>query len=168
MAGEKKETPIPASEIDQTPSTNSGKELEKTAPDGPSMFEDPEDYLRQFPELGKELKSLFRNITDLSDSKGKLISKSKTSGDPKGNTRTLGDFKILREIRSGGMGTVYEAEQMSLHRKVALKVLFSHLSLSKKAVKKFQREAEAAGRRGGGPSGLIRRYLAGRIDIRAL
>src|ERR1035438_835758 len=56
----------------------------------------------------------------------------------------LGDFEVLREIGRGGMGIVYEARQVSLNRKVALKVLGTTLGLTAKAVERFQREAEAA------------------------
>jgi serine/threonine protein kinase len=58
--------------------------------------------------------------------------------------RRLGDFEILREIGRGGMGVVYEAVQVSLGRKVALKVLSTSLGLTPQAVQRFQREAESA------------------------
>lgn len=60
--------------------------------------------------------------------------------------RQIGEFRIKRWIASGGMGTVYEAEQIPLNRTVALKVLPSHLSYSETAILKFRREAEAGGR----------------------
>ena len=58
--------------------------------------------------------------------------------------RRLGDFEIVRELGRGGMGVVFEARQLSLNRKVALKVLASGLGLTERAVERFRREAEAA------------------------
>ncbi|MCA8952588.1 MAG: serine/threonine protein kinase [Planctomycetes bacterium] len=56
----------------------------------------------------------------------------------------LGDYRILREVGRGGMGTVFEAEQVSLRRRIALKLLHEHLTWSPKAIERFRREAAAA------------------------
>ncbi len=59
-------------------------------------------------------------------------------------TSTLGDFRILREIGRGGMGVVYEAEQISLQRRVALKVLPFAAMLDRQQLQRFHNEARAA------------------------
>src|SRR5262249_4787165 len=51
---------------------------------------------------------------------------------------------ILREIGRGGMGVVYEAQQLSLGRHVAIKVLPSHALLDPRHLGRFQREARSA------------------------
>ena len=54
----------------------------------------------------------------------------------------LGDYRIIREVGRGGMGVVYEAEQVPLGRRVALKVLPSAGSLDARHRQRFQLEAQ--------------------------
>jgi serine/threonine-protein kinase len=56
----------------------------------------------------------------------------------------LGDFRILREIGRGGVGVVYEAEQITLGRRVALKVLPFAAMLGEQQLRRFKNEARAA------------------------
>src|SRR4029077_5350402 len=56
----------------------------------------------------------------------------------------IGDFRLLREVGRGGMGVVYEAEQISLNRRVALKVLPFAATMDPRQLQRFQNEARAA------------------------
>lgn len=58
--------------------------------------------------------------------------------------RTLGDYRVIREIGRGGMGLVFEAEQISLRRRVALKTLPMAALLDPKRLQRFRNEAHAA------------------------
>ncbi len=60
--------------------------------------------------------------------------------------QTLGDFRIVREIGRGGMGMIFEAEQISLKRLVALKILNPGFADSKKQLERFRRESVAVAR----------------------
>ncbi|MCE9528574.1 MAG: serine/threonine protein kinase [Planctomycetales bacterium] len=58
--------------------------------------------------------------------------------------RRLGDYQLLRRLGRGGMAEVYLAEQLSLRRQVAFKVLRSNLALDAAYVRRFHNEAQAA------------------------
>src|SRR5437763_11701754 len=60
--------------------------------------------------------------------------------------RTLGGYQILRRLGQGGMGQVYLAEQLSLKRKVALKILRADVASSPTSLQRFKAEAEAVAR----------------------
>jgi len=58
--------------------------------------------------------------------------------------RELGDYRLLRRLGRGAMAEVYLAEQCSLNRQVAIKVLKSELATDQTYIQRFQREARAA------------------------
>lgn len=59
-----------------------------------------------------------------------------------------GKYRIVRLLGEGGMGAVYEGENIRIHRKVAIKVLHAGVAEQSEAVARFEREAQAAGRIG--------------------
>ncbi len=59
-----------------------------------------------------------------------------------------GKYRIIRLIGEGGMGAVYEGENMRIHRRVAIKVLHAGIAQTGEAIARFEREAQAAGRIG--------------------
>jgi eukaryotic-like serine/threonine-protein kinase len=76
--------------------------------------------------------------------------------------RTVGDFHILRRLGQGGMGQVYLAEQVSLKRKVALKVLRPDLAQNESSLARFKAEAEAVAR--ATHANIVQVYFIGAVD----
>lgn len=97
-------------------------------------------YIGAHPEHAAALKGIFKTL-DLVEAAGRSVSVGKIE---KGFQ--LGDFRIVREIGRGGMGVVYEAVQLSLGRRVALKVLPPNVVVSENALERFRREAHTGGR----------------------
>jgi serine/threonine protein kinase len=75
-----------------------------------------------------------------------LVFDAGDSGPAKAAGRMVGGYRILEKLGRGGMGAVYKANQVSLNRIVALKILSHRISADPAFVKRFQSEAQAAGR----------------------
>jgi WD40 repeat protein/serine/threonine protein kinase len=109
------------------------------------------EYLDRYPDLADEIRELFPALLmmeDLGDDSGATTGSLAGDGSLAAGARLqkLGDYRILREVGRGGMGIVYEAEQESLGRRVALKVLSAGALADTAAVRRFEREARAAAR----------------------
>jgi len=92
-----------------------------------------DDLIAKHPQYAAQLEACLAGLEFLQG-----VEKASVAGP----LQRLGDFQILREVGRGGMGAVFEATQISLGRRVALKVLkFGGVS-DPDAVERFQREAE--------------------------
>jgi WD40 repeat protein len=104
-----------------------------------------QDYATLHPELAERIRRLLRSLVmierDLSIEPAAAPSFPLAAP---GDERRVGDYRILGEIGRGGMGLVYEAEQVSLGRRVALKVLPPQIAQDIQALARFRREAKAA------------------------
>ncbi|HBI45084.1 MAG TPA: hypothetical protein DDY78_19830 [Planctomycetales bacterium] len=110
---------------------------------------DWEGVARQYPEHAEEmlrLRPALGALGNLSKSGPAELSglAAPAIADDGLATGVLGDFRIVREVGRGAMGVVYEAEQVSLGRRVALKVLPFAATMDPRALQRFQNEARAA------------------------
>jgi tetratricopeptide (TPR) repeat protein len=106
---------------------------------------DREQLITAHPELAEALRAsldglqfLHRAVAEMTQSGGLPPILGSLS------QKQLGDYVIQREIGRGGMGVVYEAQQISLERQVALKVLPLAGLLDSRQITRFQKEARAA------------------------
>ena len=98
-------------------------------------------WAARYPELGQALEDCLDGLELVQSA----APKSKPIAIPDSAIgQPIGDFKLIREIGRGGMGVVYEAEQLSLGRKVAVKVLPFAAALDAKHLQRFRNEAQAA------------------------
>jgi serine/threonine protein kinase/Tfp pilus assembly protein PilF len=108
---------------------------------------DLDAFLRDHPEHAERLARLLPALRLLADGSrsrpdGLAVESAQDGSDSLAGT--LGDFRIVREVGRGGMGIVYQAEQISLGRRVALKVLPFAGALDPRHLQRFKNEAHAA------------------------
>jgi eukaryotic-like serine/threonine-protein kinase len=101
------------------------------------------EYVRQYPELADEIRELFPALVMMEQLKPTSADDEPATGE---RPERIDDYRLLREIGRGGMGIVYEAEQISLGRHVALKVLSGDNLTNATYLERFRREAKAAAR----------------------
>lgn len=113
------------------------------------------EFLKRHPDIATELAACLDGLAFVHSAAAQLhgdqppnfVNDNPTPGDASAAPapgRPLGDFQLLREIGRGGMGTVYEAVQLSLGRRVALKILPFAAALDTRHLQRFKNEAQAA------------------------
>lgn len=100
------------------------------------------EYCDRYPHLADDLREMLPALAQVEGVKE--LPPDEPASAPLPRITSLGDFRILREVGHGGMGVVYEAEQVSLGRRVALKVLTDRLMRDPRQKRRFEREAKAA------------------------
>jgi WD40 repeat protein/serine/threonine protein kinase/tetratricopeptide (TPR) repeat protein len=106
-----------------------------------------QEYIASHPKLAGEIRAVFPAMAMMEQ----IALGDESRAGEKAASRVapgeqLGDYRIVREIGRGGMGVVYEAEQVSLGRRVALKLLLPQMLREARHRHRFEREAKAAAR----------------------
>jgi serine/threonine protein kinase/tetratricopeptide (TPR) repeat protein len=105
---------------------------------------DENALIAAYPELAEPLRACLAGLHSLHRAAISSNGSSEHLAPLEPTEKCLGDYRILTEISRGGMGVVYEARQISLGRKVALKVLPFAALLDQKQIARFNHEAQAA------------------------
>ena len=105
-----------------------------------------DQFVKMFPGLERVLANELKGLEIVHGLAAELRQPEQANGSERGHGGRirLGDFQIVRPIGRGGMGVVYEAKQLSLERRVALKVLPYAAVLDRHQLQRFHNEARAA------------------------
>jgi serine/threonine protein kinase/Flp pilus assembly protein TadD len=101
------------------------------------------EYIARYPHLADDIREVFPALILMEQARAGPETGSEKPAAPPPLER-LGDYRIVREVGRGGMGIVYEAEQESLGRHVAVKVLPFAAALDGRRLQRFKNEAQAA------------------------
>ena len=98
-----------------------------------------QEFVDRWPERGDEIRTRFEAMVEAEQ----VVKPPRPQTSPPSSDR-MADFRIIGEIGRGGMGVVYEAEQLSLGRRVALKILPMTMKRDARSLERFRREARSA------------------------
>jgi serine/threonine protein kinase/WD40 repeat protein/tetratricopeptide (TPR) repeat protein len=108
------------------------------------------EYTQRYPDFAGDIRELFPALVQIEQLKPAAdptnAFEPRAASSDSTRLERLGEYRIVREVGRGGMGVVYEAEQESLGRHVALKVLPPAALLNPTYLERFRREAKAAAR----------------------
>jgi WD40 repeat protein/serine/threonine protein kinase len=105
------------------------------------------ELLARYPDIAEKLAECLEGLEFVHTVAPQLQEPALAPGTSAAGVRpelSLGDYRIIREVGRGGMGVVYEAEQRSLGRRVALKVLLGPAAQDPRLLSRFRRESRAA------------------------
>jgi serine/threonine protein kinase/tetratricopeptide (TPR) repeat protein len=101
-------------------------------------------WINQYPEIADRLRVIYPTVVAMADwSESGLPCDIHSEGATALGGREIGDFHILQQIGRGGMGVVYEAQQLSIPRKVAVKILPLASLVDPRALQRFKNEVAA-------------------------
>ena len=98
-----------------------------------------EGFVERYPEISDLLRTVIPGLQAAEQPPGVAANGNVANA----RDKQIGDFRILRQIGRGGMGIVYEAEQISMNRRVALKVLPLAGLVDELKIRRFRNEVQA-------------------------